>query len=317
MAGDNPRAHHFVPQFWLAGFTENGERDGKLWVTDLERNKQWESSPANTGHRRDFYRIEHDLDPTVIEKAFSKIESQFAPLFRMLVHERRGPFASELKPLLWFVALQFGRTPVFRPLVLRILNNAHRERFAVALASRVSWDVLLKEVGTSSDEPGADYEGMKMFFDAGNYTLSAATEWYVEQTFKAVETIFPLLRQRYWRTVLSVNGNFIASDNPVVLESETPRDMIGFKNADAVLYAVSRHVLLLGTRKRQPPELVNHWRIAGFNTITMLHADSQFFSHRPDFIWLAGERDLRTDWTQFSKSKLIEAMESSPPQTQP
>jgi hypothetical protein len=55
-----PRAHHFVPQCWLAGFTETGEKDGQLWVTDLHRRKQWLSSPVNSGRRRDFYRTSAD-----------------------------------------------------------------------------------------------------------------------------------------------------------------------------------------------------------------------------------------------------------------
>ena len=48
-----PRAHHIVPKCWLAGFTDTGENDGRLWVTDLKRKKQWPSTPINTGHRRD------------------------------------------------------------------------------------------------------------------------------------------------------------------------------------------------------------------------------------------------------------------------
>ena len=58
-----PRAHHFAPQCWLAGFTDTGEKDGRLWVTDLKRRKQWPSNPRNAAHRRDFYRVS---DPSVV-----------------------------------------------------------------------------------------------------------------------------------------------------------------------------------------------------------------------------------------------------------
>src|SRR5438552_4108506 len=70
------RAHHFAPQCWLAGFTDIGEKTGRLWVTDLKRKKQWASTPQNAGHRRDFYRAsDPGLDPLTFEKQFSKIES--------------------------------------------------------------------------------------------------------------------------------------------------------------------------------------------------------------------------------------------------
>jgi len=69
------RAHHFVPQCWLVGFAENRQNDGRLWVTDFKRKKQWPSSPVNTGHRRDFNRLPDGTgDPLEIEKVFSKIE---------------------------------------------------------------------------------------------------------------------------------------------------------------------------------------------------------------------------------------------------
>jgi hypothetical protein len=44
-----PRRHHYVPRCWLAGFTDTGENDARLWVTDLRRRKQWNTSPGNAG----------------------------------------------------------------------------------------------------------------------------------------------------------------------------------------------------------------------------------------------------------------------------
>lgn len=57
-AGSAPRrAHHFTPQCWLAGFTDTGRKDGRLFVTDLKRQKQWPTTPPNAGRRRDFYQV--------------------------------------------------------------------------------------------------------------------------------------------------------------------------------------------------------------------------------------------------------------------
>jgi hypothetical protein len=74
--GPEARAHYFTPQCWLAGFRKSGEKDGRLWVTDLRRRKQWVSNPQKSGHRRDFYRIsDAQTDPVAFEKAFGKIET--------------------------------------------------------------------------------------------------------------------------------------------------------------------------------------------------------------------------------------------------
>jgi hypothetical protein len=87
------RAHHYVPQCWLAGFIDTGEKDGTLWVTDLKRKRQWSCKPSGVGHRRDFYRVDDPSvsDPLAIEKIFSKIESDVAPVFSALYREKRGP----------------------------------------------------------------------------------------------------------------------------------------------------------------------------------------------------------------------------------
>src|ERR1700733_14992029 len=96
-----PRAHHFVPQCWLAGFTDNGQKDGRLFVTDLKRQKQWPSNPLNAGHQRDFYRVEDsDVEPVAYEKFFSQVESFIAPTFRELYDKPERPTVEQLDQLL-------------------------------------------------------------------------------------------------------------------------------------------------------------------------------------------------------------------------
>jgi hypothetical protein len=73
------RAHHYVPQCWLSGFTESGKRGGRLFVTDLTRSKQWPTTPPNAGYERDFNRVEDsNRDPLAFETFFSRIESDIA-----------------------------------------------------------------------------------------------------------------------------------------------------------------------------------------------------------------------------------------------
>ena len=114
-----PRAHHYVPQCWLSGFTSTRELDGRLWVTDFKRTKQWPSSPPNVGHSRDFYRIsEPNLDPVTVEKFYSKIEDRIAPLLKDLDREKRTPTKNEMESICIFMAFQWSRVPAFRPKIV-------------------------------------------------------------------------------------------------------------------------------------------------------------------------------------------------------
>jgi hypothetical protein len=106
------RAHHFVPQCWLAGFTDTGKKDGRLWATDFKRRKQWPSTPPNIGHRRDFYRVsDPKTDPLIVEKIFSKIEDGIAPILKAMDEGRRGPTREELEALLFFIAFSGAEYP--------------------------------------------------------------------------------------------------------------------------------------------------------------------------------------------------------------
>jgi hypothetical protein len=49
MTEQRSKYHHFVPRFLLAGFTDDGTRDGWLQVYDRERGKWWPSKIERAG----------------------------------------------------------------------------------------------------------------------------------------------------------------------------------------------------------------------------------------------------------------------------
>jgi hypothetical protein len=257
-AVNEPRRHHYVPRCWLAGFTDTGEPDGKLFVTDFERRKQWGAVPSAAGFIRDFYRLEDEQvsDPVMVEKALSQIESEIAPILRGIDRERRNPLVEEVEALLYFIAIQWSRVPAFRPMVLGVLEKLSDEKIREYLESPASWKRALEIAGMSPDDPGAGYEEMKKFHESKAYTLTAPTDWYVQQSFKAVESILPELLKRFWTTLISPSGSFIATDNPVILEGERGT-MVGFENAEMIGYSVSRHVMIWGTLQPVESPIVN------------------------------------------------------------
>ena len=208
------RRHHYVPRCWLAGFTETGENDGWLWVTDFSRQRQWPSTPDNAGHMRDFYRLADPAPhPVVVEQFFSVLEGQVAALLRSIDQERRRPNDDELDLLLQFIAFQWVRVPRFRPFALQVLDRILRERLVQKLQTRDTWIAALQEAGMDPDAPGAEYEGMKRFFESGEWNLTAETDWYLQRAFDEVEGVLGLLRERYWGMSFTHQGRLIASDN--------------------------------------------------------------------------------------------------------
>ena len=198
------------------------------------------------------------------------------------------------------MAVQWVRVPAFRPTLLAIADNYHRSEISKALKTRESWLRMLGNAGISLDDPAADYERMCAFERSGQYSLSAETGWFLMRGLQGVETIFSRLKERHWGVCISRKGSFVGNDNPVAMDG--PKDCrIGFKNAEIVIYPVSKHVLLFGTAVRVRPPLVNQMFIAHNNTFAMLTAEEQIYSAAPDFCWLDAKRAYQTDWKIFSK----------------
>jgi Protein of unknown function (DUF4238) len=308
-----PRAHHFVPQCWLAGFTQNGRKDGQLFVTDLKRQKQWSTTPPNVGHRRDFYRVSNEqMEPVAFEKVFSRIEDFIAPTLRTLFECPQVPTPEQLGKLLYFAATQYVRVPAFRPTLLKISDTIHRSFIAKALKSKESWEAFLDDAGIPIDAPGADYDGMLKYqndvINTGKYSLSADSEFFLLRGFDAVEQpILPRLRERFWTAIVNGGGTFIGSDNPVMMDGAKDQ-LVGFKSADAIIIVVNRFLMLCGTKDRSERSFGGQKRLAFHNSFTMLCADEQVFSHIPDFYWLNEQKNVCSDWRLFSKDKLIESI---------
>src|ERR1035438_8058334 len=110
MKEPEPRRHHYVPQCWLAGFTDTGEKDGQLWVTDLVRRKQWQASPNNAGHIRDFYRLsDEQLDPVMAKRPLRTSKRKSRQSFGFLTGSSVRPVWKNL--VLYCPLLHFsGRT---------------------------------------------------------------------------------------------------------------------------------------------------------------------------------------------------------------
>ena len=139
--GNIPRKHHYVSQFLLAGFTADGSKDGKLYVSDLQAKKGWQAKTTHGAHERDLYELDIEgipgLDPMAAEKGLASIEGQTASILTALVTNPTAMLSQgDLRQLLYFVALQVGRVPSEQPRI----EEAY-QRLIEAMATPESWEL--------------------------------------------------------------------------------------------------------------------------------------------------------------------------------
>jgi hypothetical protein len=199
------------------------------------------------------------------------------------------------------MAYQWVRAPRFRPFALQLHDRITRERLAKELESPETWVAALKKAKMDPSAPGAEYERMKKFFESGEWNITAETDWYMRRAFRDAPGVFKRLRERYWGMSFSDGGRLVASDNPVVIDGDKGQ-MVGFRNAEVIMYPLSRHALLTGTLEKKRP-VQNFKFFCSINTMMLLTADAQIYSHEPDFSWLDENRKHQTDWRLFSKDR--------------
>jgi hypothetical protein len=207
-----------------------------------------------------------------------------------------------MESLCIFMALQWSRVPAFRPKVLDVAYKINRANMARALRNPASWRRVLKRLNVPFDSPEADYDRMREFVESEQYSLSGDNEWYIQQGIESATTIAPSLQKRHWHAYVSQKGSFIASDNPVVLDGGK-KEMVGFANAEVVVYPLNRHVVLCGARLDVTPVTLSEILIARLNTLMMLTAHEQVFSWKSDFCWLDHSEHYQTDWRLFEKDR--------------
>src|SRR5258707_11587264 len=112
------RAHHYVPVFYLKGFTSPIAKDKEfLWVYEQGKPIR-KSKPVNEAHERDFYSYEdEDGKRRDLERPLSGIESTMAPLFRMIDGHNFRFHPEEFAALTMFISLMWVRGPFGRDLV--------------------------------------------------------------------------------------------------------------------------------------------------------------------------------------------------------
>lgn len=150
------RRHHFLPQGYLAGFTDTGRRTGVLHVRDIKTHSTFRTTPLNVAVATDFKRIDMEGQaPDAVEVALAPIEDRAVQAIRHVTEEEQFPSDRDYNLILNLLSLTLAQNPKSRGALHRHQPAASttsvetlRAEFAAqdelldALAMR-TWSVLL------------------------------------------------------------------------------------------------------------------------------------------------------------------------------
>ena len=179
MAGQ-PRKHHYVPQFYLAGFTKNDCKVGDLYVLDKEQRKTWKSTPKGSAHKRDFYAIEPAPggDPMAVEKKMAQVEGQWSAALADVIEKKALPDDKSFGDLMMFVAFMAVRVVRIRDILSNFIDQVSKAEIELMLSTKEGQEHFRKTLAELGHEMSDDeFEQMVSLGQSDDYEVNFEQTW--------------------------------------------------------------------------------------------------------------------------------------------
>lgn len=232
-----PRQHHVLPEFYLAGFTDTGTKSGMLHVFDQRRRKRYRAKPGQAARECDFYRIETPgEDRNVIEKDLSLLEGALAPTLRR-VTETDVVSYEDMADLLSFVSMIHTRGRRGLERMYLGLEDRMRRGLENGDLPQKEWrhivGALLREGADSKALP--EYEEARRRAAGGVWSPVAPRQLVLGMLPDMQRAIFEALEPHVWSLAVARPdaGAFVCSDSPLAWSKVEPWEP-GFDEDDAL-----------------------------------------------------------------------------------
>jgi hypothetical protein len=287
---------HYVPQFYLAGFTDQRTGSGVLHVADVQNGTVRPGSPKNEAAITDFYRLDSREAPEAAESALSAIEDATAPIIREIEDTLTlPPDQKRLATLLMFMAVQHNRVPRVRRKIEDFYGEIGHTLLALVTRTPEAFDQTIKgiEAATGTSMARASREDLVAALPNIKFGVDQTT--LVGEALATAEAVLVELARRRWILVTAASGvpDFVTCDNPVVLvptraalETREARFRLSLSlDATTVLYPLTARLALCGTREGRAGDrsvvAATFEQVTAVNCAIVLAAERFVYSRRP------------------------------------
>jgi len=283
------RKHHYLPQGYLAAFTDTGTKDGQFYVLELDNGNCFRTSPKNVAAKRDFNRVDIEgHPPDAIEQALSPVEAHMINACRRVIQTQAYPNDEDINYLLNLVGLVAVRNPKLRTSFNKAREHTMRIIGQMLVSEKEVFEHHIKkarEAGYLNPENNSTYEQVKRFVEGGEYDFEFSPEGNLRIELETFDKILPLLGKRIWSVFAAPPSgpSFICSDHPVTLvwKDERIKGPVGFglQNTE-VFFPLGPSVGLYGTYEQPQNEVVelSPINVARLNRRIMDNAEQHVFS---------------------------------------
>ena len=292
-----PKRHHYLSQFYLAGFTSNGKKNGDLYCFELKTKRVRKSKVKEEGHEKYFNKIDlENYDENYLEMELSRFESEAASIFNKITTNKCLPSTSEDWGILfYFISLMGIRNPDIRETIDSAKTNLLKVMLQFALASSKTWENFKENQLNDLDLPeikNLSYmEACKKLYDL-NFNLKSQPTEHIKTELPMVKRVAELLSHREWSLIDASKSkyDFITSDRPVKLfwnnkELNSLNWGPGFGMKDSELFfPFTKKFYLWGTFNKNIPLITaNDEMVATINSLQFYYSKRFLYGPQSDF----------------------------------
>ncbi len=294
------RKHHYLPQAYLAAFTETSTKEGQFHVFDPDNGNCFRTSPKNVAAQRDFNRVDiegksHDI----LEQALSPLEDRMVQACRKINRSETFPGDENFNYIINLMGLIAVRNPKLRASFNQMREQVINIQNRFLVSDRKIFEHHMKRAVEEGyvRENSITFEEMKQFVEKREYEIEFLPEGNLGVEFNALDTLIPLLGKRVWSLFVAPDPGpcFICSDHPVVLswkESERTEPIGYGLNKTEVFFPLGIRTGFYGVYEGYLPPVVRlkPSNVAKLNRRIAENAERYIFSTFDKFfIWYKGE----------------------------
>lgn len=256
--------HHYIPQFYLRGFSAGAGRQAQVFTFDNETKKSFTTLVRNVGSKRYFNRVNAScVDPNHVEDRMAEVEAEIAPHLQQVIDAQMFPSDAHFDSIMTLMALLSVRNPRMRGRMSGFHTDVIERIMSLSISSkeiRESQIQRMRDDGVLLNEE-ISYEEAKEFCEAGNYEILVDQTYLIQRELEMIEPVLGQLSNRNWCFVVAPEGtSFITSDDPTALDwkkpdhPSSPSPGHGLMNT-MVSFALSPEVALIGIFEDAPKKL--------------------------------------------------------------
>jgi hypothetical protein len=278
-----PKAQHYVPQFYLKGFTDKNK---VLWVCEKFKPIR-PSKPKEEAHRPDYYtHVSEEERNELTEDILMGLESRAAPIILKLANPQYILTPENAAQVIMFVAFLFARVPSWRENLDNMASELAMNMLQRAVSDKEKFYQTCAEMEKSNGKKlGLDLEELRQDVLQKRFNIKQSPAFNLGSMVMSAVNIAKELAAWGYEALYAPEGSFfITSDSPVYTIQPDGNGMasigmgFGWQNVEVYCPLNKRTCFRLKKGIKPRGVFVDSDHVDQINTLLMMTATQYLYS---------------------------------------